>query len=64
MTLTGYLNQFDQLIGIDRIKLLHINDSKNMRGAGKDCHENIGFGEIGFETLNIYHDHPHLRKCS
>lgn len=56
----GVLNQFDQLIGIDRIKVLHINDSKNIRGAGKDRHENIGFGEIGFEALNKIVHHPQL----
>ena len=54
------LNQFDQLIGIDRLKVLHINDSKNVRGAGKDRHENIGFGEIGFEALNKIVHHPQL----
>jgi deoxyribonuclease IV len=54
------LNQFDQLIGIDRLKVLHINDSKNIRGAGKDRHENIGFGEIGFRTLNQIVHHPQL----
>ena len=54
------LNQFDQLIGVDRIKVLHINDSKNIRGAGKDRHENIGFGEIGFDALNKIVHHPQL----
>ena len=47
----GVLAEFDRLIGIDRLKVLHINDSKNVRGAGKDRHENIGFGEIGFDAL-------------
>lgn len=56
----GVLNEFDKLIGVDRIKVLHINDSKNVRGAGKDRHENIGFGHIGFDALkNIVH-HPQL----
>ncbi|MGB3259823.1 deoxyribonuclease IV [Paenisporosarcina sp.] len=54
------LNQFDQLIGLDRLKVLHINDSKNIRGAGKDRHENIGFGEIGFDALNYIVHHPQL----
>ncbi|PUB12555.1 deoxyribonuclease IV [Paenisporosarcina sp. OV554] len=54
------LNQFNQLIGVDRLKVLHINDSKNIRGAGKDRHENIGFGEIGFRTLNQIVHHPQL----
>jgi len=56
------LNKFDQLIGIDRLKVLHINDSKNIRGAGKDRHENIGFGEIGFYTLNKIVHHPQLEN--
>lgn len=54
------LNEFDKIIGIDRLKVLHINDSKNIRGAGKDRHENIGFGEIGFETLKTIVHHPQL----
>lgn len=54
----GVLNEFDQIIGLDRLKVLHINDSKNVRGAAKDRHENIGFGEIGFEALKyiVHHD--------
>jgi len=51
------VQQFDKIIGLERIGVLHINDSKNVCGAHKDRHENIGFGEIGFETLNrIVHD--------
>ncbi len=46
----GVLNEFDKIVGIDRMKVLHINDSKNVMGAGKDRHENIGFGHIGFEA--------------
>lgn len=56
--LDGVLEKFDQVIGLDRIKVLHINDSKNPRGARKDRHENIGFGEIGFEALNRIVHHP------
>jgi deoxyribonuclease-4 len=48
----GVLDHFDKVIGVDRIKVLHINDSKNVCGAAKDRHENIGFGYIGFEALN------------
>lgn len=46
-----FLDEFDALIGIDKIKCVHINDSKNERGSHKDRHENIGFGYIGFDTL-------------
>ena len=46
-----YLDEFDKNIGIDRIKCIHINDSKNVLGSHKDRHENIGLGTIGFEPL-------------
>ncbi|MEI2440766.1 deoxyribonuclease IV [Priestia megaterium] len=52
------LNEFDKTVGIQRIKVLHINDSKNVCGARKDRHENIGFGEIGFGALNYIVHHP------
>ncbi|MFN7251242.1 MAG: deoxyribonuclease IV [Anaerobacillus sp.] len=56
----GVLNEFDKLVGLDRLKVLHINDSKNIRGAKKDRHENIGFGHIGFEALCYIVHHPQL----
>ena len=56
----GVLEQFDKIIGIDRLKVLHINDSKNERGMRKDRHENIGFGHIGFQALNYIVHHPQL----
>ncbi|MED4453467.1 deoxyribonuclease IV [Metabacillus fastidiosus] len=56
----GVLNEFDKIVGIDRIKVLHINDSKNPCGASKDRHENIGFGHIGFEALSKIVHHPQL----
>ena len=56
----GVLEEFDRIIGIDRIKVLHVNDSKNERGAGKDRHENIGFGHIGFDALAYIIYHPQL----
>lgn len=56
--LDGVLNEFDKIIGIDRIKVVHVNDSKNEQGAHKDRHENIGFGYIGFDALNnvVHHE--------
>lgn len=48
---SGVMTEFDKIIGQDQIAVFHINDSKNARGAGKDRHENFGFGEIGFEAL-------------
>ncbi len=56
----GVLDKFDKIIGIDRLKVLHINDSKNERGMRKDRHENIGFGKIGFKALNYIVHHPQL----
>ncbi|SIT82180.1 deoxyribonuclease IV [Edaphobacillus lindanitolerans] len=49
--LDGVLKQFEQTVGLDRISVVHVNDSKNICGAAKDRHENIGFGEIGFEAI-------------
>lgn len=46
------LDEFDAIIGLDRLVCMHINDSKNVQGAKKDRHANIGFGEIGFDKLN------------
>lgn len=46
-----FLDQFDEIIGIDKIYCVHVNDSKNDFGAHKDRHENFGFGHIGFDTL-------------
>ena len=53
-----FLEEFDHIIGIDKIKCIHVNDSKNAVGSHKDRHENIGFGNIGFNTLIniIYND--------
>lgn len=51
------LDEFDRLIGIERIKVVHVNDSKNPMGAQKDRHENIGKGTIGFDILySIVHN--------
>ncbi|MBH0160077.1 MULTISPECIES: deoxyribonuclease IV [Fictibacillus] len=58
----GVMNQFDKLIGIDRIKVFHINDSKNVTGAAKDRHENIGFGHIGFDALNYIVHHEQTKE--
>lgn len=56
----GVLDEFDRIIGLERLKVLHINDSKNPRGSRKDRHENIGFGHIGFAALNYIVHHPQL----
>lgn len=46
-----FLDDFDKIIGINYIKCVHVNDSKNSKSSHKDRHENIGFGTIGFDTL-------------
>lgn len=58
----GVLEEFDRIIGLDRLKVVHINDSKNVRGAHKDRHANIGQGYIGFEALNKIVHHPQLAE--
>lgn len=54
------IEEFDRVIGLKRLKVIHINDSKNPRGARKDRHENIGYGTIGFETILKFVHHPRL----
>ncbi|OMF91696.1 deoxyribonuclease IV [Paenibacillus sp. FSL R7-0337] len=50
--LDGVLKKFDDTIGLERLGVIHLNDSKNPRGAGKDRHTPIGSGYLGFETIN------------
>lgn len=47
----NYLDEFEEKIGINKIKCMHVNDSMNQIGAHKDRHQNIGYGTIGFDTL-------------
>lgn len=56
----GVLEEFDRIIGLDRLKVIHVNDSKNPQGSHKDRHANIGFGTIGFDALNSVVHHPQL----
>jgi deoxyribonuclease-4 len=57
----GILKEFDNIIGLDRLKVIHLNDSKNPMGSRKDRHEMIGFGRIGFDAL-CYVAHHELLK--
>ena len=52
------LDEFDKIIGLSYLKCIHVNDSKNERGAHKDRHENFGYGSIGFDSLIniVYHE--------
>lgn len=54
----GVIRQFDRILGKDQIAVFHINDSKNVMGAAKDRHANLGFGEIGFDALSHIVHHP------
>lgn len=54
----GVIDEFDRIIGKDQIAVFHINDSKNVRGASKDRHANLGFGELGFDALSYIVHHP------
>lgn len=54
----GVMEEFDRIIGLDRLAVFHINDSKNFRGAAKDRHAPLGSGLIGYEALKriVHHD--------
>ena len=56
------IREFDQILGKGQIAVFHINDSKNVPGAAKDRHANIGFGEIGFDALNAIVHHPDFEE--
>lgn len=59
--LDGVLAEFDRVVGLERLKAVHLNDSMNVRGARKDRHARIGEGEIGAEALVRVINHPALR---
>lgn len=58
--LDGVLAEFDRVIGLDRLKALHLNDSKNPLNSHKDRHECIGEGNLGLETFRTIVNHPLL----
>lgn len=59
--LDGVLAEFDQIIGLERLKAIHTNDSMNVLGAHKDRHEKIGKGKIGLDAFARIINHPKLR---
>ena len=59
--LDGVLAEFDRIVGLDRLKAIHINDSMNPLGAHKDRHEKIGQGFLGTEAFERIINHPALR---
>ena len=60
--LDGVLTKFDKIIGLNRLKAIHFNDSKNECGAAKDRHEKLGQGKIGMEAMKRIALHPALQK--
>lgn len=59
--LDGVLDEFDHVIGLERLRAIHLNDSMNARGSHKDRHARIGEGQIGFDALAAITNHPKLR---
>ncbi|MBQ7523284.1 MAG: deoxyribonuclease IV [Oscillospiraceae bacterium] len=59
--LDGVLAEFDRVVGLSRLRALHLNDSKNPIGSHKDRHEKIGLGSLGVETFARIVNHPALR---
>ena len=60
--LDGVLAEFDRVIGLDKLKALHLNDSKNPFSSHKDRHELLGEGNLGMETFRAIVNHPVLKK--
>ena len=59
--LDGFLAEFDRVIGLSRMRALHLNDSKNLPGSRKDRHACLGEGTLGLETFRRIVNHPALR---
>lgn len=60
--LDGVLSKFDKIIGLERLKAIHLNDSKMPFASRKDRHEKIGYGTIGLEAIIRIINHPKLKK--
>ncbi len=56
------IDDFERIIGLEKLGCIHINDSKNELGSHKDRHDNIGFGTIGFDKIMKVINHPKLKK--
>ena len=61
--LDGVVNEFDKIIGLDRLHFIHLNDSINQIGSKKDRHQKIGEGHIGLEAIVNVINHPKLKNC-
>ena len=60
--LDGVLAEFDQVIGLNRLKAVHLNDSMNCLGSHKDRHQKIGHGNIGLDAFSAVINHPRLKN--
>jgi deoxyribonuclease-4 len=60
--LDGVLDEFDKVVGLDRLKAIHLNDSMNSLDSHKDRHAKIGEGQIGLDALVRVINHPKLRE--
>ncbi len=60
--LDGVLEEFDKVIGLERLRAIHLNDSKNPFASHKDRHEKIGEGSLGIEAISRIINHPKLRE--
>ena len=60
--LDGVLEEFDRVIGLSRLRAVHLNDSKNPLGSHKDRHEKLGEGKISLKALEAVLNHPALRE--
>ncbi|MBR4926858.1 MAG: deoxyribonuclease IV, partial [Alphaproteobacteria bacterium] len=59
--LDGVLNEFDKIVGLNRLRAIHLNDSKNPFASHKDRHEKLGEGSLGADTFKHIINHPKLR---
>ena len=59
--LDGVLTEFDRIVGLNRLRAIHLNESKNPLGSRKDRHERLGLGSIGLPALSRIVNHPALR---
>lgn len=62
--LDSFLNEFDKLIGLKNLELIHLNDSKDPLGSFRDRHENIGKGNVGEDVFKLLVNHPKLQQTS
>jgi deoxyribonuclease-4 len=59
--LDEFLNRFEELVGLNRLEVVHFNDSKDPFDSGRDRHENIGKGTLGIDTFRLMLNHPKLK---